>query len=62
VNFNNYFGVLVTFSFNGLGLTGNALTAAGEPDGYAHVWTLTVDPKISFHMRRASFYVLGGGG
>lgn len=61
-NFNQYLGVLGTFSFNAVGLTGSALSRLNEPDGYGHVYTLTVDPKITFPLRRGSFYILGGGG
>ncbi|SRR5579884_2335427 len=62
INFNQYLGVLGTYSFNTVGLTGRALSQINVPDGYGHVNTLTVDPKISFPMGRGSFYVLGGGG
>jgi len=62
-NLNKYLGVLGTFSFQGLGVTRSALDTLNEPDGNARVYTLTVDPKITFPLgSRASFYVLGGGG
>src|SRR5690242_660098 len=62
LNLNQYLGVLGTFSFQGLGLTGSALNRLNEPDGNARAYTLTIDPKISFPIRRGSFYILGGGG
>jgi opacity protein-like surface antigen len=62
-NFNQFLGVLGTFSFQGLGVTRSALNRLNEPDGNARVYTLTVDPKISFPLgSRVSLYVLGGGG
>lgn len=62
-NFNQYLGVLGTFSFHSLGVTRSALDSLNEPDGNARVYTLTVDPKISFPLgSRASFYILAGGG
>jgi hypothetical protein len=50
-------GVLATFSFQGLGLTRGALDRLNEPDGNARAYTLTVDPKISFPLGRASFSI-----
>jgi opacity protein-like surface antigen len=62
-NFNQYLGILGTFSFQGLGVTRSALDRLNVPDGNARVYTLTVDPKITFPIgTRASWYVLGGGG
>ncbi len=62
-NLNQYLGVLGTFSFQGLGVTRSALNSLNEPDGNARVYSLTIDPKISFPLgSRATVYVLGGGG
>ena len=62
-NFNQYLGVLGTFSFQSLGVTRSALDRLNEPDGNSRIYTLTVDPKISFPMgSRTNFYILGGGG
>jgi opacity protein-like surface antigen len=62
-NFNRYLGVLGTFSFNQLGVTRSALNAIDVPDGNGRVYSLTVDPKITFPIGdRASFYLLAGGG
>jgi hypothetical protein len=61
-NFNQYFGVLGTFMFNGLGVTNSALSAVNVPGGNARVYTLTVDPKLTFPIGRGSFYLLAGGG
>ena len=62
LNFGRYLGVLGTFSFDAVGLTGSALSQVNAPNGYGHVFTFTVDPKITFPLGRGSFYVLGGGG
>jgi hypothetical protein len=62
-NFNHYLGILGTFTFHQLGLTGNALSAVDVPDGYSHVYSLTVEPKITLPFPHlGGFYVLGGGG
>jgi Outer membrane protein beta-barrel domain len=62
-NFNRHLGVLGTFTFHQLGLTGNALSAVDVPDGTARAYSFTVDPKITLPFRRlGGFYLLGGGG
>jgi hypothetical protein len=63
-NFNRYLGVLGTFTFHQLGLTGNTLNAVNVPDGNSRVYSLTVDPKITlpFRFLGGGFYILGGGG
>lgn len=62
LNLNQYLGVLGTFSFSDRGLTNSALNQVSAPGGYGHIFTFTIDPKISFPVGRGSFYVLGGGG
>jgi hypothetical protein len=61
-NFNRYFGVLGTFSFNHLGVARSALNTLEVPDGQARVYSFTVDPKFTVPFTRGSFYVVAGGG
>lgn len=57
------FGIGVSFMFNDLGITRQALKNAGAPDGSVRTYSVTVDPKINvWSGERASAYVLGGGG
>jgi hypothetical protein len=51
-----------TFTFNAMGLTRSTLSQINVPDGYAHVSTFTIDPKLRIPLGRASFYAVGGGG
>jgi hypothetical protein len=58
-----HLGVEGTFMFNGMGITRSALNAAGEQDGSARTYSITVDPKIGvWSGERANAYILGGGG
>jgi opacity protein-like surface antigen len=62
-NFNQYIGVLGTFSFQGLGVTRSALNALNEPDGNARLYTLTIDPTLRIPLKGgATAYLLAGGG
>jgi hypothetical protein len=62
-NFNQYLGILGTFTFNQLGVTRSALDAAEQPDGNARVYSLTFDPVVRFPLfGGVRGYVLGGGG
>jgi hypothetical protein len=61
-NFNRYLGILGTFTFNQLGLTGSALSAIDVPDGNSRVYSLTADPKFTIPLGIGQFYVLAGGG
>jgi hypothetical protein len=62
-NFNQYVGILGTFTFNQLGVTRSALNAAEQPDGNARVYTFTVDPVLRFPLfGGVRGYITGGGG
>ena len=62
-NLNRYLGILGTFTFHQLGLTGQALNALDVPDGTSRVYSFTVDPKITLPFRvLGGFYLVGGGG
>lgn len=60
-NLNQYLGVLGTFSFQGLGLTGRALREVNVPNGNAKVYTFTVDPKQQFSWSEPLRKQRGGG-
>jgi Outer membrane protein beta-barrel domain len=62
INLGRVFSLGCTFMFNGMGLTRSTLDAVNEPDGHAHVFTLTVEPKLRVPIWRGQAYVLGGGG
>jgi outer membrane protein with beta-barrel domain len=63
LNVTRHLGLQGTFMFNGLGITRTALNTAGQPDGFARVYSFTIDPKITlWSTEDASVYVLGGGG
>jgi hypothetical protein len=51
-----------TFMFNGMGLTRSSLQEVNVPDGYAHVYTFTIDPKLRVPLGRVNLYAVGGGG
>ena len=62
-NLNQYVGILGTFQFNHLGITGDALGRADQPDGHGRVYTTTIDPVVRFPLgERVHGYVLAGGG
>jgi hypothetical protein len=44
INLGPVFGLGATFMYNGMGLTGSALTEVNVPDGHANIYTLTVEP------------------
>lgn len=62
-NFSPYFGILGEFGYNRLGLTSTLLSAAGVPDGNAHLYSVTLQPTVHFNPKgRFGAYVTGGGG
>jgi hypothetical protein len=46
--FNSRFSTILQFSHNGLGVSRAVLNEAQVPNGNAHVWSVTADPKITF--------------
>jgi hypothetical protein len=55
--------VLAEYQFIGDKLPGALIAEAGTQGGYAHIWSLTLDPVIDLFPERAnSVYVTGGGG
>jgi hypothetical protein len=62
INLGPILGLGATFMYNGMGLTGRALSEVNVPDGHSNIYTLTVEPKIKIPLGFAKAYVLGGGG
>lgn len=62
-NFNQRFGALIEYEFNGSGIPNAVLTAAGAPDGNVHIWGFTLDP-IYYLKNNGGWggYVTGGYG
>jgi opacity protein-like surface antigen len=62
-NFTSYFSGGIQFTYNGLGVSRGLLREAAVPDGNAHIWSITAEPKIRFAPeRRFDPYVVGGVG
>jgi opacity protein-like surface antigen len=62
-NINRYFGTTIQYDYNGLGVSRMLLNEAQVPDGNAHVWSVTANPKIRFgHSRYFDPYIVGGVG
>jgi hypothetical protein len=56
------FTILAEYQFIGDKLPGALIAEAGTQSGYAHIWSLTLDPVIDLFPKRAnSVYVTGGG-
>ncbi|MFL6414793.1 MAG: outer membrane beta-barrel protein [Bryobacteraceae bacterium] len=62
INLGPILGLGATFMYNGMGLTGSALSQVSVPDGHANIYTLTLEPKIKVPLGPVKAYVLGGGG
>ncbi len=62
INLGPILGVGGTFMYNGMGLTGSALSQVNVPDGHSNIYTLTVEPKIKLPLGPIKAYILGGGG
>lgn len=63
-NFTSYFSTTLEYMYNGYGVSRRVLNEAKVPDGNAHLWAITVNPKVKLGTRDASFtpYVVGGVG
>jgi opacity protein-like surface antigen len=62
-NFTRNFSTTVQFTYHELGVSRRTLQEAAVPDGNAHVWSITLDPRISFAPdSRFNPYVVFGGG
>jgi opacity protein-like surface antigen len=60
-NFTRHFTVTGDFMYNGFGVSRAVLNEAKVPDGNAHLWSLTANPKIRFSPdSKVDPYVVGG--
>jgi hypothetical protein len=63
LHFSKRFTLLAEYNFTDDKLPGSLIADAGAQGGYAHIWSLTLDPVIDlFPKRTNSAYVTGGGG
>jgi len=63
INLNKHLGFAVDYTFDGFGLSDQALRVSGAPDGYAHAWGFTFDPIYRFAPgKKVGGYVTGGYG
>jgi hypothetical protein len=63
VNFNKYLAALIEYQFLDAKLPGYLIAEAGANGGYAHIWSLTIDPVIDLMPKAANdVYITGGGG
>jgi opacity protein-like surface antigen len=62
-NFTSHFSATVEYMYNGYGVSRRTLIEAQVPDGNAHMWSITVNPKLRL-MPISKFdpYVVGGVG
>jgi opacity protein-like surface antigen len=63
-NFSSHFSTTLEYMYNGYGVSRRVLNEAQVPDGNAHLWAITVNPKLKLGTRDGSFtpYVVGGVG
>ena len=63
LKFNKYLSTLIEYQFLDSKLPGYLIAEAGANGGYAHIWSLTIDPMLDL-MPKASndAYITGGGG
>lgn len=50
------------YDYNGLGVGSRLLQEAQVPNGNAHVWSVTANPKLRFRFRGVDPYIVGGVG
>jgi hypothetical protein len=61
-NFSSHFSTTLEYMYNGYGVSRRVLDEAQVPDGNAHVWAITVNPKLRLGRLSSGFtpYVVGG--
>ena len=58
-----HFSTTVQVGYNGFGVSRRVLNEANVPGGTAHIWSVTLDPKLNFKPgSRLDPYVVGGAG
>jgi opacity protein-like surface antigen len=62
-NFTHRFSATLDYTYNGYGVSKGVLNEAQVPDGNAHMWSLTVNPRLQLtHNDKFNPYVVGGVG
>lgn len=62
-NFSSRFSTGIQFMYNGLGVGSAVLREAAVPDGDAHVWALTLEPRVNLSPEHTvNPYLVGGVG
>jgi hypothetical protein len=62
-NFTSHFTTTLNYTYHGFGVSDKVLAEAKEPDGNAHLWSITVDPKLRLNPHnKIDPYVVGGVG
>ena len=61
-NVTSTFSIGPQFLYNGFGVPGSVLRRAGAPNGDAHVWAITADPRLQLPFSRLRPYLVGGVG
>lgn len=63
VNITRYLAASVNYDYNGLGVGRRLLNEAQVPSGNAHVWSVTLNPRLRLgHFRTIDPYLVGGVG
>jgi hypothetical protein len=63
LKFNRYLAALVEYQFVDSKLPGYLIAEAGANGGYAHIWSLTIDPVLDLMPKATNdVYITGGGG
>jgi hypothetical protein len=63
INFSKRFALLAEYQFIDDKLPGALIAETGANGGYAHIWSLTLDPVVSLFPKSSNdVYVTGGGG
>jgi hypothetical protein len=63
-NFSSHFSTTLEYMYNGYAVSRRVLNEAQVPDGDAHLWAITVNPKLKLGTPDGSFtpYIVGGVG
>jgi opacity protein-like surface antigen len=62
-DFSSHFSASLEYTYHGLGVSEGVLNEARVPDGSAHLWSLTVDPKLRLKAHGKYVpYLVGGVG
>jgi opacity protein-like surface antigen len=63
-DFTSHFSTTLEYMYNGFGVSRRVLEEAQVPDGNAHLWAITLNPKLRLNRKSSRFapYVVGGVG